>query len=255
MTFKPLTITLCGSARFETWFHVWNRVLTCAGHTVFSLACFPSIMGSRTWYTDFEKQELDRAHLRKIDASDAILVLNVAAYIGESTMREIQHANNQAKRVVFLESWGSGCGVDGHFDDATNAIAERYGVHGTRSPIDATARPGYPYDLLGPAGGRRSRLVEVVNAHKDAERRAARKHVAAHAPVVVEAADALTTNGILAVPGPGKGHETGRLVIGSGGLVILFGKRRRAVLAGRWPDGATKHDVGAVLESLGWDAR
>ena len=43
---KSLTITLCGSARFEAEFHKWNKALTLSGHTVFSLGCFPSIEGT-----------------------------------------------------------------------------------------------------------------------------------------------------------------------------------------------------------------
>ena len=87
-----MIITLCGSARFEDKFKYWNKVLTLAGHTVFSLAVYPSDEGGKDWYSAEEKLALDRAHIQKIDASEAILIINSGAYIGESTQREVDHA-------------------------------------------------------------------------------------------------------------------------------------------------------------------
>lgn len=55
--------------------------------------------------TDAEKVTLDRVHLAKIDNSDAIVVLNVDGYIGESTALEIEHAKATGKKIF---SW-SGC--------------------------------------------------------------------------------------------------------------------------------------------------
>jgi len=50
-----------------------------------------------------EKELLDKIHLRKIDLSDEIFVLNVGGYIGESTEREINYARRMGKKVRFLE--------------------------------------------------------------------------------------------------------------------------------------------------------
>lgn len=97
-----MIVTLCGSARFEQDFKDWNERLTLKGHTVFSLAVYPSDKdGEKNWYTDNEKKELDAAHFRKIDASDAIFVLNRDGYIGESTRNEIGHAWAQGKQIVY----------------------------------------------------------------------------------------------------------------------------------------------------------
>jgi hypothetical protein len=102
-----MIITLCGSARFERLFKVWNEALTLAGHTVFDLAVYPSEKdGVKQWYTDLEKIKLDAAHLQKIAKSDAIVVLNLYGYIGESTLREIMFANASGKSIFFLESEG-----------------------------------------------------------------------------------------------------------------------------------------------------
>ena len=97
-----MRITLCGSARFEKEFHEWNKKLTLAGHVVYSLAVFPSQEDEKNWYTPEQKRMLDRVHFKKIENSDAILVLDVAGYIGESTAREVSHAKACIKRIYYL---------------------------------------------------------------------------------------------------------------------------------------------------------
>lgn len=162
------TITLCGSARFERLFKAWNEALTMAGHTVFSLTAYPSDKaGVKQWYTEEQKAALDAAHFRKIAASDAIFVLNLHAYIGESTLREIEHARQLGKTVYFLESWGKGNGISrAHTDEAQHA-AEAGGLTiPTASPIDTTTRSGskdpWAGRLLGPAGALRSAIVDLT---------------------------------------------------------------------------------------------
>jgi hypothetical protein len=99
-----MIITLCGSARFEADFHMWNEILTLDGHTVFSLSVFPSSKGRKDWYTPDIKAALDLAHLHKIDASDAIFVITgqrAAPYMGESTRREIEYAFRNRKIILY----------------------------------------------------------------------------------------------------------------------------------------------------------
>ena len=50
------------------------------------------------------KEMLDKMHLQKIDMADEIFVINVGGYIGESTRREIAHAEQTGKPVRYLES-------------------------------------------------------------------------------------------------------------------------------------------------------
>lgn len=104
-----MIITLCGSSRFEAHYNAWNEALTLNGHVVFSLAVMPSLKASREWYSEEQKAALDLAHLAKIQVSDAILVLNVDGYVGESTKREIAWARIRGKEIWALESWGEGC--------------------------------------------------------------------------------------------------------------------------------------------------
>jgi hypothetical protein len=167
-----MIITLCGSARFESWFHLWNKVLSLAGHAVFALGAYPSMnSGGKDWYTSAQKEVLDAVHLDKIAASEAVLVLNPFAYIGESTLREIDFAmtqrKQQRKQLFFLESWGKGLGIGAMHTETIRKVARRFDVPvGYGSPIETCAFPS-PWDrhLLGPAGEERSALVRLVEAH------------------------------------------------------------------------------------------
>lgn len=160
-----MIITLCGSARFEEDFHVWNEVLTLSGHTVFGLSVYPSLKkGNKDWYTAQEKEELDKAHLRKIDASDAIFVINKMAYIGDSTLKEIAYAKTYKKNLYALESWGKGNGIGNNHYKEVQEEAKILGVWGKYSPID-TCWPNFrdPWSLLPQAGKYRSSLVDRIN--------------------------------------------------------------------------------------------
>lgn len=99
-----MKITICGSAKFESLWHEYNKHLGLAGHISYSLMTFPSIEGGKTWYTPQEKEILDLCHLAKIEESDAILVLNKDGYVGESTRREILWAAIRRKTIYWLET-------------------------------------------------------------------------------------------------------------------------------------------------------
>jgi len=95
-----MIVTLCGSAKFEDLFKEWNEKLTLQGHVVFSLAVYPSDKNdNKNWYTPEQKAALDEAHKNKIDASDAILVINPDGYVGESTLSEIEFAIEKGKKI------------------------------------------------------------------------------------------------------------------------------------------------------------
>ena len=74
-------ITLCGSTRFKDAFLEAQKRLTLEG----------------------TKEMLDDMHKRKIDMADAIYVVNVGGYVGESTRSEIEYARRNGKRVEYLE--------------------------------------------------------------------------------------------------------------------------------------------------------
>lgn len=169
-----MIVTLIGSARFEPWFKIWNEVLSLAGHCVFSLAVYPSDkregfsdpLAGKIWYTEAQKMRLDAVHKAKIRHSEAVVLLNVFGYIGDSTLSEIAFATSLAIPIHPLESWGRGCGIGhAHFDSVQEA-AKRHGVYGIMSPID-THTPHMEEQanfshLLGPAGPERSALIRLI---------------------------------------------------------------------------------------------
>jgi hypothetical protein len=96
-------LTLCGSARFEELYILWNRKLTLSGHTVFSLGAFPSQSGGKDWYTAAQKERLDQVHKVKIMRSEAIVVLSEEGYVGDSTRSEIEFAILLGKKLYARE--------------------------------------------------------------------------------------------------------------------------------------------------------
>lgn len=164
-----MIITLCGSAKFEAHWHLWNEVLTLSGHIVMGLAVYPSYKNAqKSWYTDTEKVFLDKLHKEKIKISDAILVLNRFAYIGKSTLSEIKYAQKLGKKLFALESWGKGRGVSGLHTEEYQNLAAKYGALDFISPIDIMGPEfRYPYDLLPVLGSYRSSLVEKIDQKHD----------------------------------------------------------------------------------------
>ena len=108
MNDKPTVVCLCGSTRFKDKFVEMNLYETLAGKIVLTIGCDmrtdDDIFGHLP-DSEFNrvKEELDELHLRKIDLSDEVLILNVGGYIGESTGRELAYARRHGKRVRFLE--------------------------------------------------------------------------------------------------------------------------------------------------------
>ncbi|KKL90001.1 hypothetical protein LCGC14_1909100, partial [marine sediment metagenome] len=104
----PEIVCLCGSTRFGAAFQKANLDFTLAGIIVLSIGCNmrsdTEIFADRS-ATELEdiKAELDELHLRKIDLSDRVYVLNVGGYIGDSTRREIAYAESIGKPVEYLE--------------------------------------------------------------------------------------------------------------------------------------------------------
>ena len=103
---KPKIITLCGSSRFVDIMAVcaWilerdEQVITVGLHL---LPC---------WYATKEEipdhlaehegvaDELNERHLRKIDISSGIFVVNKNDYIGEDTLKEIKYAQANKKNI------------------------------------------------------------------------------------------------------------------------------------------------------------
>lgn len=102
MVGKYTVITLCGSTRFKEQFFDAQKSLTLAGNIVISVGLFGHSGDDEVW-TEGTKEMLDDMHKRKIDMADAIYVINVGGYIGESTRSEIEYARRNGKQVHYLE--------------------------------------------------------------------------------------------------------------------------------------------------------
>ena len=118
MVGKYPVITLCGSTRFKDQFLEAQKRLTVAGNVVISVGLFGHSGDDEVW-TEGTKEMLDDMHKRKIDMADAIYVINVGGYIGESTRSEIEYAKRNGKEVRYLE--GSTSGVP---EETVREIAE-----------------------------------------------------------------------------------------------------------------------------------
>ncbi len=98
-----MKICLCGSTRFMDQYQIANRLLTLAGHVVYTVAAVST--GDHPDLTPDEKVVLDAVHLSKIEESDAIMVVGFqedgSMYIGESTKREIAFARIRDKQVYY----------------------------------------------------------------------------------------------------------------------------------------------------------
>ncbi len=102
MVGKYKVITICGSTRFKEQFLEVQKRLTLAGNIVISVGLFGHSGDAEVW-TPGTKEMLDDMHKRKIDMADAIYVINVEGYIGESTRSEIDYALRNGKKVLYLE--------------------------------------------------------------------------------------------------------------------------------------------------------
>jgi hypothetical protein len=96
-----MKLTLCGSLKFEPYWHEANKQLGLAGHICYSVMTFPSIEGAKSWYTEDQKWTLDLAHLAKIEESDGVVMLNIDSYLGESSLRELQWARMRNKYIYW----------------------------------------------------------------------------------------------------------------------------------------------------------
>jgi len=98
----PEIITLCGSTKFKKQFIEINKMLSLEGKIVLSVGLFNHADSENI--TKDQKKMLDELHLRKIDLSDSIYVIDVDGYIGESTQREINYARDKSKDIIYYSN-------------------------------------------------------------------------------------------------------------------------------------------------------
>ncbi len=92
-------ITVCGSYKFKKEISEIAEVMTLKGNCVIT----PNDLTrtNKNSYTENEILMIDNMHKEKIKLSDAILVVNVNNYIGNSTKSEIEYAKSLNKKVLY----------------------------------------------------------------------------------------------------------------------------------------------------------
>lgn len=50
-----------------------------------------------------DKERLSAAHFKKIDISDAVYIVNIGGYIGESVSKELRYAQEHNKEIIYHE--------------------------------------------------------------------------------------------------------------------------------------------------------
>ncbi|MBR1925570.1 MAG: hypothetical protein IJ837_01805 [Clostridia bacterium] len=93
-------VTICGSMKFA------NQMKKIAGDISKKngwcvLQCVYDIDVNKT--TKEELKILKQAHFKKIDLSDAIYVVNIGGYVGDSTKSEIEYATKNKKEIIYHE--------------------------------------------------------------------------------------------------------------------------------------------------------
>ena len=96
---KVKIITVCGSLRFKKEIMEISEKMELNGNCM-----LPPIYSTRIdkdAYTEDEVFMLNKMHKEKIKLSDAILVVNVNGYIGNSTNSEIEFAKSLNKEILY----------------------------------------------------------------------------------------------------------------------------------------------------------
>lgn len=98
---KIKVITICGSMRYsKEMMKIAEQLELKDGYAV--IQCVYNVDGQK--YEGFDASILDKIHRKKIDISDAIYVVNIDGYIGNSTKNEIEYAKNNGKEIIYHES-------------------------------------------------------------------------------------------------------------------------------------------------------
>lgn len=94
-------VTICGSMKFKKEMMASAEKLELENnYAVIQCVYFED----NNWDDyDLDPDEFEKLHLKKILISDAIYVVNVGGYLGESTKKEIEFAKSLNKEILSLE--------------------------------------------------------------------------------------------------------------------------------------------------------
>ena len=91
-------VTLCGSLKFQ------KEMMTVAEKMALEGYCILTTVYSVSEKINITKKQLinlKEAHFKRIELSDAILVVNINNYIGDSTNLEIDYAKKLGKKIIY----------------------------------------------------------------------------------------------------------------------------------------------------------
>lgn len=91
-------ITLCGSLKFQKEMMEIAEKMALEGNCILT-PVYPITKNLEK--TEKQLKALKEAHFKRIELSDAILVVNVDNYIGDSTKLEIEHAKKLGKEIMY----------------------------------------------------------------------------------------------------------------------------------------------------------
>lgn len=91
-------ITLCGSLKFKKEMMEIAEKMALLGNCILT-PIYPIIENVKR--TEEQLAKLKEEHFKRIELSDAILVVNVNNYIGDSTSLEIEYAKKLEKEVIY----------------------------------------------------------------------------------------------------------------------------------------------------------
>ena len=91
-------ITLCGSLKFQKEMMGVAEKMALEGNCILT-PTYPVIENIEI--TEEQIAMLKEAHFKRIEISDAILVVNVNNYIGNSTTLEIEYAKKLGKEIIY----------------------------------------------------------------------------------------------------------------------------------------------------------
>ena len=91
-------ITLCGSLKFQKEMMIIAEKMALEGNCILT-PVYPIIKNCER--TDEQLKKLKKTHFKRIELSDAILVINKNNYIGDSTKLEVEYAKKLGKEIMY----------------------------------------------------------------------------------------------------------------------------------------------------------
>ena len=91
-------ITLCGSLKFENEMMIIAEKMALEGYCILT-PVYPVLENVER--TEEQLIKFKEEHFKRIELSDAILVVNVNNYIGNSTNLEIKYAKKLGKEIIY----------------------------------------------------------------------------------------------------------------------------------------------------------